>query len=171
MEKLRQVLAQEDTVLFIGSGISMWSGLPSWVGFIEELAKFVEASGGNADLIRAEAQRGDLLQAASYGFHMLTKSQIGDFVRKACRYGVAKPHGIHQRLVSLGPRCFVTTNYDNLIEEGLRLWQPGRFFAPPVTNRHLTETAEIIHARATDFIFKPHGSGNWKAAATVGCFN
>ena len=157
MEKLKQVLAQEDTVLFIGSGISMWSGLPSWSGMIEELAQFVESAGANADLVRAEAQRGDLLQAASYGFDKLTKQQIGEFIRAACRYGIAKPHEIHRKIVSLGPRCFVTTNYDNLIEESLRKWQPDRFFRPPVTNRHLTETAEIVHARAIDFIFKPHG--------------
>lgn len=157
MEKLKQVLAQEDTVLFIGSGISMWSGLPSWSTIIEELAQFVESTSATADLIRGEAQKGDLLQAASYGFDKLTKQQIGEFIRKACRYGVAEPQEIHRKIVSLGPRCFVTTNYDNLIEESLRKWQPDRFFRPPVTNRHLTETAEIVHARAIDFIFKPHG--------------
>ena len=157
MEKLKQVLAQEDTVLFIGSGISLWSGLPSWPSLIEELVRFVESAGAKVDLIRAEAQKGDLLQAASYGFDKLTKQQTGEFIRAACRYGVAEPHEIHRKIVSLGPRCFVTTNYDNLIEESLRKWQPDRFFRPPVTNRHLTETAEIVHARAIDFIFKPHG--------------
>lgn len=157
MEKLKQVLAQEDTVLFIGSGISLWAGLPTWSGMIEELAQFVERSGGKADLIRAEAKRGELLQAASYGFDKLTKQQIGEFVRAACRYGTAKPHEIHKKIVSLGPRCFITTNYDDLIEQSLRRWQPDRFYKPPVTNRHLTETAEIVHARAIDFIFKPHG--------------
>lgn len=157
MHKLKQILAQEDSVLFIGSGISLWSGLPSWSGLIEELAKFVEGTGAKADLIRSEAERGDLLQAASYGFDKLTKQQIGDFIRDVCRYGVAKPHEIHRKIVSLGPRCFVTTNYDNLIEEALRHWQPDRFFRPPITNRHLTETAEIVHARAIDFVFKPHG--------------
>lgn len=157
MEKLKQVLAQEDTVLFIGSGISMWSGLPCWSAMIEDLAPFVEAAGYKADLVRAEAQKGDLLQAASYGFDKLTKQQIGEFIRATCRYGIAKPHEIHRKIVSLGPRCFVTTNYDNLIEDSLRKWQPDRFFRPPVTNRHLTEMAEIVHARAIDFIFKPHG--------------
>ena len=157
MDKLKQILEKEDTVLFIGSGISMWSGLPSWTGMIEKLAHFIEASGADADLVRAEVQRGDLLQAASYGFDKLTKQQIGEFIRAACRYGVAEPHEIHRKIISLGPRCFVTTNYDNLIEESLRKWQQDRFFPPPVTNCHLTETAGIIHARAIDFIFKPHG--------------
>ncbi|HZG19618.1 MAG TPA: SIR2 family protein [Herbaspirillum sp.] len=157
MKKLKQILSQEDTVLFVGSGISLWSELPTWGGLIEELAKYVETNGRQADLIRTEAKRGDLLQAASYGFDMLTKQQIGEFIRSACRYGTAKPHAIHQKIVSLGPRCFITTNYDDLIEQSLRKWQPERFYKPPITNRHLTETAEIVHARALDFIFKPHG--------------
>lgn len=157
MEKLKHVLAQEDTVLFVGSGISLWSGLPTWSGMIEELALFVEQSGANAELIRAEAGRGDLLQAASYGFDKLTKPQIGEFIRKACRYGEAKPHEIHRKVVSLGPRYFITTNYDDLIEQSLRKWQPDRFYPPAVSNRQLTEMGGIVAARASNFVFKPHG--------------
>jgi hypothetical protein len=157
IEALKQLLSQEDTVLFIGAGISRWSGLPSWQGLIEELAKFVSDNGGNPDLIRNESARGDLLQAASYGFDQLTKPQIGDFIRRTCRYGAAVPHAIHQQIVALGPRCFITTNYDDLLEQALRRWQPDRFYRPAVTNRHLTELAEIVHARAIDFVFKPHG--------------
>ena len=97
MDTLKHIFAQEETVLFIGSGISTWSGLPSWTGLIEELAQFIEASGAKADLVRAEAQKGDLLQAASYGFDQLTEQQIGKFIRDACRYGTAEPHEIHVR--------------------------------------------------------------------------
>jgi hypothetical protein len=157
MINLKKILAQSDTIIFIGSGISLWSGLPTWSGMIEELAKFLEQGTGNADLVRAEARKGDLLQAASYGFDQLTKQQIGEFIRETCRYGKARPQEIHRKIVSLGPRCFITTNYDNLIEQSLREWQPDRFYRPPITNRQLTETAEIVHARAIDFIFKPHG--------------
>jgi hypothetical protein len=156
-EKLRQILNEGDTVLFIGSGISSWSGLPTWSQLIEDLARFVETSGESAELVRSEARKGELLQAASYGFDKLTKQQIGDFVRTACQLGIAQPHEIHKQIVTLGPRCFITTNYDNLIEEGLRRWQPDRFYRPPITNRQLAETAEIVQARATDFVFKPHG--------------
>lgn len=157
MINLKKILAQSDTIIFVGSGISLWSGLPTWSGMIEELAKFLEKGTGNADLVRAEAKKGDLLQAASYGFDQLTKQQIGEFVREACHYGRARPNEVHRKIVTLGPRCFITTNYDDLIEQSLREWQPNRFYRPPVTNRQLTETAEIVHARAIDFIFKPHG--------------
>ncbi len=157
MQHLRVVLDQVDAVIFVGSGISHWSGLPSWRGLIDALADFIENTGGRADLIRAEAEKGELLQAGSYGFDKLSKEQVGKFIRQVCLYGRATPHEIHRKIVTLGARCFITTNYDDLLEQGVRKWLPGLFFKPPITNRHLTETAEIMHARAIDFIFKPHG--------------
>ena len=126
MEKLRQVLERSDTVLFIGSGISTWSGLPSWADAVEELARFLEAAGVNPDLVRVEAEKGDLIQAASYGLDRLTKPQMGEFIRSLCRSGTARPEEIHRKIVNLGPRCYVTTNYDDLIEQSLRMWHEGR---------------------------------------------
>lgn len=134
----------------------MWSGLPSWTELIEKLAQFIEASGAEAGLVREEAEKGDLLQAASYGFDQLTKQQRAEFIRDACRYGKASPCEIHHKIISLGPRCFITTNYDNLVEKSLDKWQPDRSYRS-VTNRQLTEIAEIVGARAIDFVFKPHG--------------
>ena len=156
MEKLRQVLEQSDTVLFIGSGISTWSGLPSWADAVEELARFLEAAGVNPDLVRDEAKKGDLIQAASYGLDRLTKQQMREFIRSLCRCGTARPEEIHRKIVNLGPRYYITTNYDDLIEQSLLKWHEGRPFQT-VTNRHLTETAAIIQTHANDYVFKPHG--------------
>ena len=156
MKKLHQVLERSDTVLFIGSGISTWSGLPSWADAVEELARFLEAAGANPDLVRAEAKKGDLIQAASYGLDRLTKQQMGEFIWNLCRCGTAMPEEIHRKIVNLGPRYYVTTNYDDLIEQSLRKWHEGRPFRT-VTNRHLTETAAITQTHASDYVFKPHG--------------
>jgi hypothetical protein len=153
---LRRILDQEDAILFVGSGISGWSGLPSWPNLISELVEFIEEQGISAELVRREAARNDLILAASYGFDLLTKPQTAEFIRQVSRLGSAQPHEIHRRIVTLGPRCYITTNYDCLLEAGLRLWQPDRFFRT-VTNRHVTETADIIQARSLDFVFKPHG--------------
>jgi len=157
MEKLRETLTQDDVVIFVGSGISLWSGLPTWSGLIEQLAVYVEHSGGDPSLVRSEQTKGDLLQAASYGFDTLTKQQIGEFIRTACKYGAAKPHEIHKKIVAFNARCYITTNYDNLVEQSLSKWLPDAFFPPAITNRQLTETANIVSARATHFVFKPHG--------------
>ena len=156
LEKLRQVLKQSDTVLFIGSGISTWSGIPSWAEAVEELAQFLEEYGVNPDLVRVEANEGDLIQAASYGLDRLTKQEMREFIRSLCRCGTARPEEIHRKIVNLGPRCYITTNYDDLIEQSLRKWHEGRPFEM-VTNRQLTETAAIIQTHASDYVFKLHG--------------
>ena len=82
----------------------MWSGLPSWTDAVEELARFLEATGVNPDLVRVEANKGDLVQAASYGLDRLTKQQMGEFIWSLCRCGTARPEEIHRKIVNLGPR-------------------------------------------------------------------
>ena len=136
--------------------MSQWSGLPSWTTLIEELAGFLEERGIDAGAVKRELKNRDLLQAASYGFDRLTKHQISEFIRKACRLSIAVPHEIHHKLVTLGPRCFITTNYDQLIETSLRRWRSDLQFRA-VTNRQPFETAEIVQSRSLDFVFKPHG--------------
>jgi len=157
---VRAFLAQEDTVLFIGSGISLWSGLPTWRSFITQLATFLDENGIESSLVKSELAASDLLQAASYGFDTLTKQQIAAFVRNAVKLGVAKPSAIHEAIVALGPTCFVTTNYDNLLEQALRRWKPDEFYRPAIINTQLAEIAEVLAARSSHFIFKPHGDAS-----------
>ena len=116
----------------------------------------MEAAGVNPELVRVEAEEGDLIQAASYGLDRLTLPQMSDFIQSLCRCGTARPEEIHRKIVNLGPRYYVTTNYDDLIEQSLRKWHEDRR-AQAVTNRHLTEMAAIIQTHASDYVFKPHG--------------
>src|SRR5580765_5537318 len=53
-EQLKSALKQEDTIIFVGSGISCWSGLPSWTGLLNELADLLQKSGRDAELVRKE---------------------------------------------------------------------------------------------------------------------
>ncbi|MDQ3131112.1 MAG: SIR2 family protein [Acidobacteriota bacterium] len=157
--KIKEILSREDTILFIGAGVSRWSGLPSWYGLLEELAEFVENQGYPATLVRKELQNNDLLQAASYGVDKLSSSQFGQFIKQVCRVGKANPHDIHYKIVNLGPKCFITTNYDRLLEESLAKWRTDQYF-DVVSNKQPIEAANIVQARATNFVFKPHGDVN-----------
>ncbi len=148
-------LKQEDCVILIGSGISIWSGLPSWKSLLNELADFMEECGIDSSLVEREIAEGDLLQAASYGFDRLTKPQIETFMPRACRYGKAEPHEIHKKILDLGANCFITTNYDKLIEMGIEKWQGKK--TDMVTNCQLAEMGRILQARAENFVYKPHG--------------
>ena len=149
-------LKQEDCVILIGSGISVWSGLPSWKLLLDKLAGFMEKCGIDSSLVKREIADGDLLQAASYGFDRLTKPQITDFMTSACHYGEAEPHEIHKKILDLGVKCFITTNYDKLIEMGIEKWRTKEP-AMVVTNRQLSEMGRILQARAENFVYKPHG--------------
>ena len=108
LEGILDALKQEDCIIFLGSGISMWSGLPSWKGLLNELADFIEKCGGDNTLVRREINNGDLLQAASYGFDKLTLMQIEEFMKQACRCGKVEPHAIHKKILELGPKCFIS---------------------------------------------------------------
>ena len=160
LKKLRATLDKPDTVVLVGSGVSQWSGLPSWEKLVTDLADFVDATGGDGDVVRSEIADNDLLLAASYGVFQLKPQDFGRFMRDACKYGEAKPAEIHRKIATLGPSCFVTTNYDTLLEDAIRS-DSAHGWPQVVTNRHTVEIADIILARATNFVFKYHGDGQY----------
>lgn len=155
LNKIREVCKEEGTVLFIGSGISMWSGLPNWNELVNELSDYVKKEGFSNENILKEMTN-NLLMAAGIGVSNLSKQQFKTFIRNTCRVGVSEPHEIHKKIVELGPRSFITTNYDKLLEEALRLYKKDRSFQV-VTNRQPIECASIVQIRERDYVFKPHG--------------
>jgi hypothetical protein len=77
-------------------------------------------------------------------------------LREELGFAKSRPHEIHRLITNLGPERFVTTNFDNLIEQQLGLeGRLGEFRT--VTNRQVAELADIQKASANRFIFKPHG--------------
>ena len=155
-ERIRETLRRPDTVLLVGSGVSQWSGLPSWTDLLAELANFIETLGRDPLPVRQEIDQGDLLLAASYAVHQLDERELGSFIRKAIKYGVAVPSKIHQLITALGPSCYITTNYDRLLESTIECDEPTN--SPTVvTNRQPTEIADIIPSYSRNFIFKYHG--------------
>ncbi len=156
-EQLQQVLQNEETVLFIGSGVSAWSGLPSWGALLEKLADHLDGLGVSTASMRQSIAT-EPIRAASYAFGdgKLFPSFIGPFLRDTCGFAQAVPHEIHQRLASFGAKCFITTNYDTLLEQALATAQPGRY-QQVVKNNQPIETHEITSARARRFVFKLHG--------------
>lgn len=155
-ERLVQVLRRPDTVLFVGSGASVWSGLPSWTRLLDDLANYLETIGRDASLVRREIEHRDLLQAASYGFHALTSLERREFLRGAIDLAGVRPSALHEAIVTLGPRCYITTNFDQLLESAHRETWPGSRL-DVVTRGMPIEIASIAQARADKFIFKPHG--------------
>lgn len=156
LRRLRTTLNRPDTVLLIGSGVSLWSGLPTWETLLIQLAEFVEGLGRDAGAVRQEINAGDLLLAASYAVHQLDLREFGAFIRQTTNHPNARPAEIHSLIASLGPTCFITTNYDRLLETAIT--ELGSHRRPTVvTNRQVAEIADIIPSYARRFVFKYHG--------------
>lgn len=150
------VLTHPDTVLFVGSGISVWSGLPSWNTLLSGLIAACERRGRSALLAQDALARGDLLDSADKLADQITPLEIASTLREELGFAKARPHEIHELIANLGPERFVTTNFDSLIEQQLGL--QGRLGGfRTVTNRQVAELADIQKASANHFIFKPHG--------------
>lgn len=154
--ELVAIAGRPDTVIFVGSGVSVWAGLPSWRQLIENLTARMEDLNLPTDLIRRELNNNDLLQAASYGLDKLTQQQRSDFLRHSCAVGDAQPADIHSILMSWENNCYITTNYDTLLETAIRQQRPGSAFEV-VTPSQEWEVASLQQARASNFVFKPHG--------------
>ena len=78
--ELKQALSDESTVLFIGSGVSTWSGLPVWNKLLSDLADVIEDKGYCADAVRQNINTQPLI-AASYGTYHLTHEEFAEFIR------------------------------------------------------------------------------------------
>lgn len=153
---LRDVLAKSDTVVFVGSGVSLWSGLPSWGGLIDDLVNYLKQLGRDHVAVERELANGDLLLAASLAMHQLTTNERAEFLRGRFLARDREPSELHRRVAAVGPTCFITTNYDQLLERALADLLEGPKFEV-VTPNDIVETATIIRAHARDFVFKPHG--------------
>lgn len=154
--ELVTIAGRPDTVVFVGSGVSAWAGLPSWRQLIENLITRMETLNLSTHLIRRELDNNDLLQAASYGLDKLTPQQRSEFLRNSCATGSAQPAEIHSIMMSWGNSCYITTNYDTLLETAIREQRPGSAF-DVITPSQEWEVASLQQARASNFVFKPHG--------------
>lgn len=155
LERARRMLSRDDALLLVGSGVSMWSGLPSWPRLISALADYVDRLGYNSTPVRGALRDGDLALAASYGAFQLNRAQFGAFLRELLGSAAPTPHEIHRLIVGLGPSCFITTNYDRLLEISI---QSSEIHPPLVlTSRNVVEIPSIVQSDARNFVFKYHG--------------
>lgn len=111
---LEDVLRAGECVLFIGAGLSLPAGMPSWKTLIERLAADLKIqTNGPLDFLDvAQWYR----EHEAFGLDRLVQLVRQTF---ADPQGQVKPTLAHYLLLSLPVRQVITTNYDNLIERSL----------------------------------------------------
>ncbi len=125
-------------VLFIGAGVSINSGLPSWNELITEIKKKINISNKNEDY----------LKIAQYYYNSRGEKEYYDFLREKLEVD-AKPNKIHDLLLELNPSHIITTNYDDLIEKAAS--KKGMFFDV------VSKDNDLPYTPSNKMIIKMHG--------------
>lgn len=149
----------EECILFIGSGISVWSGLPDWEGLVLKMLEFMADRGlqsAERNEINETILRRDLLTASSLCVSLMRRADLRDFINEVFIKPNPRPHEIHEIIVELGPDSFISTNYDCLIDDAYQAVHGGLVLSP-VNNDQPIEQAQIVKHGASRFIFTPHG--------------
>jgi hypothetical protein len=134
-----------ELALFLGAGVSMAAGLPSWAGLLDQLA----AAAGMTDEERAAlADLRSALDQATVVERRLTdrRQDIGTTVAAVLgdRRHYALPHAL---LAALPVREAVTTNYDRLFDDAWSLSDPAGLSVLP----------GAINPDARRWLLKMHG--------------
>jgi len=155
---LLKALEAKECVLFCGSGLSRWSGLPDWEGLLVRMLDYLSERGLPAHEkteVEAIIRQGDLLMAASLCAQRMCSADKRAFFDDVFIDPNPRPHEMHNLIVGLGPDSYVTTNYDHLVDDA---YQPihGGLVLMPVNNDQPVEHARIMKHGASRFIFAPH---------------
>lgn len=134
---IRKAIENDKLVVFVGSGISCDSGLPSW-------GKLINAMRG----CLAHANDANYLKIAEKYYHQYGRntyySRISEFFPNS-----AEPNELHRLLLRLRPRHIVTTNWDNLIEK--EILRQGLFYYTVATDDKLASSP------SSQLLIKMHG--------------
>lgn len=112
IKKIREAVENNKLVIFVGSGVSLNSNLPSWSGIIKEFAEDIGLD------INKDLSFDDYLRIAQYYYNERGLKEYYDSIIK--RFDKkAGPNFIHETMLNLNPAHIITTNYDDLIEQSL----------------------------------------------------
>lgn len=141
--QLKSAMQSDSLIIFIGAGVSMESGLPSWNSLIhnmrEDLVLTTEDNLENENLKVAQIYH-DMFGTQSYIEKV--KGIFNGFTG-------TKPNKIHDMIKTIAPRHIITTNYDDLIEKS---------FQNSITKYSVIKSdKDIPYTKSDHYLIKMHG--------------
>lgn len=149
----------QDTVLFIGSGVSVPAGLPSWWVLVSWLRDYTREFGCNVEAAEAFLEEDDLINAASALTNELSRlgKSLADFFNddERCNiFRIAAPQEIHELIAQLPTSSIISPNYDILLEKTYE--ESGRQLQ--VVHKGDGELLNnIMRNKLKSYIYKYHG--------------
>ncbi len=141
IKDLKQALARQKLVIFVGAGVSRNSGLPTWGQMVQTFADRI----GYPSIERLAME--EYIRIPQYYYCMDESEGHSDYYQllRDLICVDAKSNILDELIVSLNPRHLVTTNYDKLLDQIADNYEVIR------------EDRELLKGTANQYLIKMHG--------------
>lgn len=138
IEHLVSAMNNDKLIVFVGAGVSIGSGLPSWNDLIDPLKSELDIDETNN------------LKVAQLYYDTWGKHKYMEKIKGILSEGkVPQPNKLHELIFNMRPRHIITTNYDTLLEDklnfGLKMYSV------------LKKDDDIPYADSAHYLIKMHG--------------
>lgn len=137
---LNKSMLNNELVVFIGTGVSMGSGFPSWNELTEEIQNRLEIT---------DSAFSDNTIVPQLYYNSRGKKDYNELIHTLLYKPDALPNDIHKCLVKINPRYIITTNYDELIEKAFS--DAGIFLDV------IEKDSDLPYAHTEHMLIKMHG--------------
>jgi len=142
IEQIAEAMKDNSLIMFVGAGISIDSGLPSWSGVINELKKELSLDDGD--------QNDDYLKIPQYYYDTWGKQRYFQKITDIFSSSVnALPNKIHDCIFDIQPKHLITTNYDSLLEDKMNSLM--------AKYEVVKSDTDIPYSKSNHYLIKMHG--------------
>lgn len=144
--RIMQASQNNSLTFFVGAGISKLSGAPGWSELIDdiclEMGKTPKGDGYTSD---------ELLQIPQMYYYSINQddNRYYSLLEKIINKTTLHPNKIHKKLLQFNPSSFITTNFDDLLEDAAIMNAQGF--------KSIADNNEIPTINGDRYILKLHG--------------
>ena len=137
---LNKSMLNNELVVFVGAGVSMGSGRPSWNELVEEIQNRLEIT---------DSSFSDNTIVSQLYYNSRGKKDYNELIHTLLYQPHALPNDGHKCLAKINPRYIITTNYDELIEQAFS--DAGIFLDV------IEKDSDLPYAHTEHMLIKMHG--------------
>lgn len=138
IKNIQEAMKNERLVLFVGSGISLNSGAPSWKNIIEEMAK-------ELGITKKNFSQDEFLKIPQYYYNQYKEFLYNKKINQIFNKKISS-NPINYMIFDLNPAYVITTNYDDLLEQ-----------VAPASYSVIRENSKMPYIKTSKAIIKMHG--------------
>ena len=153
-------VARQNSIVFVGAGLSVALGLPTWAQLVPMMMEWCERHGVNlpnkADIEHLHNVKSDAIIAANALRRNMGENKYRQFFADVFLRPDLKPTEVHQALARLPFVGMTTSNYDPVLENSYREAHPGEQFSIFTYKDH-QELGTALNTKRF-FVLKAHGT-------------